>query len=93
MEKNVPSNSDGFAITTVFIFLGVVSPLKRVLCLLVPQNLLGQDYTTILLLPHHRFVLSHLLTASALFISHWGDSKVSWCWNIFPHVFAVPSTT
>lgn len=40
-----------------------------------------------------QIVLSHLLDASALFISHWGDSKVSWCWNIFAHVFAVPSTT
>lgn len=54
MEENVPSNSDGFAITTALIFLGAVSPYRRVLCLLVPQNMLGQDYTTMLLLPRHR---------------------------------------
>lgn len=43
--------------------------------------LVGQDYIAILLLSLHSLVLSYLLTASAFFISLWGDYKVFWCWE------------
>lgn len=43
--------------------------------------LVGQDYIAILLLSLHSLVLSYLLSASAFFISLWGDYKVFWCWE------------